>query len=285
MRAAMVRDRKVVWNSPFLKDSVPTPERAVEILRSMLDDKSPMARDFPQLDPDWLETYYLSYELFLFGESYGTTLEKIHASVPADAHVLDLGSGPGLVSAYLLKKSPSRRATLLDNGHAARLARDRLTEVVSPRRFEFISFFVGPYSQWPATGANAAVVNHTLYLMKPRTRRLALEGLFKSLPPGATLVVNEPVAERALPMTNYYRWLEDRVHEAFVGGAPHTEFHVAFLGAMCAGRVTGRVGPLPQIPFPSSRELITDLETTGFVMKDVSSTYDGFSQLLVAGRP
>jgi len=113
MAAAISADVRLSWPSTLLKEAPPgasaegAGKRVRWILDQVYDETSPLGREvdayFARVvtRENWIEDYFRSYEIFAFSPEYQNVMKKIESALPAQGRILDVGSGPGTLSAFL----------------------------------------------------------------------------------------------------------------------------------------------------------------------------------------
>ncbi len=294
----IAREAKLKWDSRFLKagpvallGKEAAKKRAREIIDAMYDTESPLGDEFEKFfnkltadDPSWLSYYFKSYEIFPYSPLYQSVMARAHEALPLTGRILDVGAGAAPISAFLAATAPDRKLTILDNQNATELARLRMQQLApNSRGHRMEPIFLRPSVAIPGEPADGAIVNHVFYILVPATKKAAMKAIVDKLKPGATVVINEPIRERATPDANFKAWLTKIVTTAIDNGSPHSEFDIAFLAGMSSGRATRSIrGNAPLVsPFQSEKELESMAKDAGLDIVESGYSYDGFSRFLV----
>ncbi len=294
-----MNEARVSWKSDHLQSvalSTLPPEMAKARIRAIIDQiYSPKSELGRELDiffqkrfndgPAWLSDYYRAYEMFYFSPRYLALAGAFHAALPTEGRIIDLGSGTGGLSGILADLSPGRSFMLVDHDQALTIAEDRMRFMFpgADARFSLVREYVNPKSRLPdGPFYDAALINHTLYTMSRQTKLAALRALSVRLKPNATVVINEPLHETASLPSEHRAWLTEMIEDAILGGAPHTEFDIAVLAAICSGRITQltRMGPMV-LPLMTEGEHEALFQGLGWTITKKEISYAGFSRMWV----
>jgi hypothetical protein len=289
----LAREPKVQWPSAHLKPGPVTPERVREIAAQVYDPNSPLGRELDQIfskkmeNPDSLDDYFRSYEVFYWSPLYREIADRMHEALPASGRFLDLGSGTGGLGGILAQEAPGRLITFMDKPLAVDTARSRMTKLFpgAPDRFEYIPFYAGPKTRLFGN-YDGALINHVLYTMPPKRKEGALAGLRDHIPAGGIVAINEPVKEAVAEGDRHREWMTRILETAVANGAPHSEYDVATILAFASGRATKslRSGQDLELPLQTRAEQEALFERNGFEIVRSEPTYDGFSRFWVLRR-
>lgn len=130
----------------------------------------------------------LGVRLHVAARARSCPFDALQARVPADARVLDVGCGHGLLSLSLAMGSPQRQVRGID------IDRDKLpfAEAAAERAKVKNVVFKAVDPDWVPDGEwDAIVITDVLYLMGSATARSLLGRLAAALAPGGVLLVKE----------------------------------------------------------------------------------------------
>lgn len=298
LSCAISEETPVQWPSKFLRtgpllriDNAEARRRVQAIVAAIYDPDSPIGKELDAhllreqaKSSRWLGDYFRSYELFYYSLPYLDVVRRIHERLPAQGTILDVGSGTGGLGQLLVVAAAGRNVSHVDHQMALGISKERLAQLFPGEegRVHFIPHYVSPHVPIPTTRQyEGAVMNHTLYAMPLVNKKAALKDIRAKLKPGGTLVVNEPLKERAGTEAQYRAWMTAVMELAFTNGSPHSEFDVAMVTAIASGRATKSL----RGDAPLERPLLTEAEhealfrELGFIVESKEATYDGFSRL------
>jgi tRNA (cmo5U34)-methyltransferase len=141
-----------------------------------------------------------------YSDFYGTAVKLLPFSTAEPVHILDLGAGTGILSAWIRQRFPVAELRLVDFSEAMlSQARERLGG-------EHVEFELSDFTRDPLHGPCDAIVSAlAIHHLPDEAKRKLFFSVFSALRPGGVFVNAEQVAGPTPELTARYHalWLEE----------------------------------------------------------------------------